>query len=108
MMYPSKEFPWNNANNLCKENNCMVERVSIMVLRVAALLTLILGILFWTNVRSPDSPLGLVHMLSGIIITLCLWILGILIATTKGGNVSLGASAIVLGIVVVVFGLSQT
>ena len=90
----------------------MVARVSVMVLRIAALLALILGILFWVgliqgteNLRNPWTS---VHMTLGIIVTICLVILGLLMMTTKGGNAGLGIGAIVLAILVVALGLSQT
>jgi hypothetical protein len=90
----------------------MVARISIMVLRVCATLALILGILFWTDViQGADSfsnPWTSVHMTLGIIVTICLVILGLLMMMTKGGNVGLGIGAIVLAILVVALGVSQT
>jgi hypothetical protein len=90
----------------------MLARVSIMVLRVAALLALILGILFWIDVipgaDSLSNPITSVHMMLGIIVTICLVILGILIITTKGGSVGLGIGAIILAILLVALGISQT
>lgn len=90
----------------------MVARISVMVLRLAALLALILGILFWLNVipgaESFRNPWTSLHMTLGIIVTICLVILGILMITTKGGNVGLGLGAIVLAILVIALGLSQT
>src|SRR5436305_3851735 len=86
----------------------MAARVSVMVLRVAALLALILGILFWINVLDSHGPLRNVHMLLGIIVTLCLLMLGSLMITTKGGNVGVGAGAFVLSILVIPLGVSQT
>jgi hypothetical protein len=90
----------------------MVARVSVMVLRLAALLALILGILFWINVipgaEDLRNPWTSVHMLLGIIVTLCLLILGSLMITTRGGNAGLGLGAIILGILVVALGVSQT
>jgi len=82
----------------------MVARMSVMVLRFAAVLALILGILFWIGV---NESLKSVHMLLGLIVTFCLLILGSLMITTKRGNVGLGVGAIVLAIVVVVFGMQQ-
>ena len=81
----------------------MVVRITGMVLRVAAILALILGIIFWTG-----NAKGLVsiHMLLGIIVTLCLWILGGMIATTRGG-IGLAIGAIVLGLIVAGFGMTQ-
>jgi hypothetical protein len=112
MIYPSRKFSLNNTNNICKENNYMVARVSVMVLRIAALLALILGILFWVgviegaeNLRNPWTSL---HMTLGIIVTICLVILGYLMITTKGGNAGLGIGAIFLAILVIALGLIQT
>jgi hypothetical protein len=83
-----------------------------MVLRVAAILALILGILFWFDVipgaDSLSNPFTSVHMTLGIIVTICLVILGILILNAKGGSVGLGIGAIVLAILVIALGLSQT
>jgi hypothetical protein len=111
-MYPSKQFAFNNTNSFRKENNRMVARISVMVLRFAALLTLILGILFWVDVipgaDSFKNPWTSLHMTLGIIVTICLAILGILMITTKGGNVGLGVGAIVLSILVIALGVSQT
>ena len=90
----------------------MVARVSVMVLRIAAILALILGILFWTDVipgaKSFRNPWTSLHMTLGIIVTICLVILGALMITTKGGNVGLGVGAIVLCVLVIALGLSQT
>ena len=90
----------------------MAARVSVMVLRIAALHALILGILFWIgvipgaeNLRNPWTSL---HMTLGIIVTICLVILGGLMITTKGGNAGLGIGAIVLAVLVIALGLSQT
>ncbi len=82
----------------------MVVRITINVLRVAALLALILGILDWTG-----HPLGsiLIHMFLGFIVVLTLWILGGAIVSTKGGT-GLGIGAFVLGLVVLLWGLFQT
>ena len=83
----------------------MLVRITVMVLRISALLALILGILFWT--ATAGGVLVPIHMLLGIIVTLSLWILGIAIATLKGGNVGLGAGAIILGLLVVGLGMTQ-
>ncbi len=82
----------------------MAVRITVNILRVAALIALIFGILIWVNVL--PSIVG-IHMLLGIVVTLALWALGYLIATAKGGNIGLGIGAFVWGLVVVVFGLTQ-
>jgi hypothetical protein len=80
-----------------------VVRIAIMVLRVAVLLALILGILFWTG---NALSLMLVHMALGILAVLSLWTLGGAIASTKGG-VGLAIGAFVWGLLVVALGLTQ-
>jgi hypothetical protein len=81
----------------------MVVRITVNVLRVAALLALILGILDWTG-----HTLGsiLIHTLLGFIVVFSLWILGGAIVTTKGGT-GLGIGAFMLGLIVLVWGLVQ-
>lgn len=83
----------------------MVVRITVMILRVTALLALILGILVWARI---GTGLVLFHMLLGIIVTLSLWILGAAIATRKNGNIPLGTLAVVLGLLMVALGLTQT
>ena len=82
----------------------MVVRITDMVLRIAGVLALILGILFWTEIAA--GPLVPIHMLLGIIVTLSVWILGAVIVSTKGGA-GLGITAFVLGLVLVIIGLTQ-
>jgi hypothetical protein len=82
----------------------MVVRITANVLRVAALLALILGILSWVNIL-PDSLIN-IHMLLGIIVVLSLWVLGGVIATTRGG-IGLAIGAFVLGLITLALGLTQ-
>lgn len=81
----------------------MVVRITVMILRIAALLALILGLLFWFGIA--NDLVGL-HMLLGIIVTLSLWVLGAVMAGTRGG-LGLGIGAFVLGLLVVIVGLTQ-
>src|SRR5712664_660754 len=81
----------------------MAVRITLLVLRVAVLLTLILGLLLWFGIAS--NLVG-IHMLLGIIVVLSLWVLGGFILTTRGG-IGLGIGAIVLGLIVLLFGLNQ-
>ncbi|MBV8823233.1 MAG: hypothetical protein JO123_10625 [Ktedonobacteraceae bacterium] len=81
----------------------MLVRITVMVLRISAILALILGILFWFNVATTLIP---IHMLLGIIVTLSLWVLGGAIATTKGG-IGLAIGAFVLGLLVIGLGVTQ-
>ncbi len=84
----------------------MLVRISSMVLRIAALLALILGLLFWFN-AAPDALIP-VHMLLGIIVVITLWLLAYAIATApQGRNVGLAAGAAVLGLLLVIVGVTQ-
>ncbi len=82
----------------------MVVRITANVLRASALLALIFGVLSWVGVL-PDSLIA-IHMLLGIIVVLSLWVLGAVIAMTRGG-IGLGIGAIVLGLITLVFGVTQ-
>ena len=84
----------------------MLVRITSNVLRVCALLALILGIIFWTT-NGPDALVP-IHMLLGILVVLSLWILGYAIATApRGKNIGLAAGAFVLGLLVLLVGLTQ-
>lgn len=82
----------------------MIVRITIMILRVSALLALVLGLLFWVGMA---SGLVALHMLLGILVTLALWTLGGALAM-RGGSWALAAGALVLGLLVVGLGLTQT
>ena len=79
--------------------------ISLMVLRIAVLLTLILGILFWTgNAQS----LTLIHMLLGFIVVISLWVIGLAQGFIKGGSFVLALATFLLGLIIVIVGLNQT
>ena len=83
--------------------------ISIMVLRVAVLLALILGVLFWTvNAQSLAPSLTLIHMLLGFIVVISLWVIGLAQGFTKGGSFGLALATFVLGLVLAIVGLNQT
>jgi hypothetical protein len=82
----------------------MVIRITVMVLRICGVLALILGILFWIGIA---QGLVAVHMLLGILVTLSLWVLGVSIVVLTRGNIGLGVGAIIMGILVVLLGLTQ-
>jgi hypothetical protein len=75
-----------------------------MFVRVAGVVQLLLGLAFWTG-----NLLGLVdlHMLNGILLVLGLWTQAAL-AARAGVEPRLVAAAAVLGLVVVIVGLTQT
>src|SRR5947209_16196174 len=65
--------------------------ISLMVLRLAVLLTLILGILFWTG---NFQNLTLIHMLLGFIVVISLWVIGLAQGFTKGGSFGLAVATL--------------
>ncbi|HEY4383922.1 MAG TPA: hypothetical protein VGN34_05520 [Ktedonobacteraceae bacterium] len=81
----------------------MIIRYTQWVLRVAAILALILGLLTWFGI---DVVVN-IHMILGIIVVLSLWVLGGTFLTVKGG-VPLGIIAIIWGLIVVALGMTQT
>jgi hypothetical protein len=85
----------------------MLLRISSMVLRVCGLLALILGILFWTGVLTLTSAFQGIHMLLGILVVLSLWLLAFVSGFSKNGNLGLGIGAFLLGLIVLIFGMSQ-
>ena len=74
-----------------------------MFVRVAGVIQLLLGLAFWTG-----NALGLVdlHQLLGILLVLSLWTLAAL-AHRAGVPAGMVAGAAVLGLVVVIVGLTQ-
>jgi hypothetical protein len=88
-----------------KEEIPLTIRIAQMVLRTCVVLTLILGILFWTG-NAADSLVP-VHMGLGILVVLSLWTLGLAQALTKGGSWGLAIGAVVLGIILAASGGTQ-
>lgn len=82
----------------------MLVRSTAWTLRVAGVLALILGILAWFDLL---GGFVVVHMLLGLIVVFALWILGVVMVMARGNNVGLGIGAIVLGLLVLLLGLSQ-
>src|SRR5947208_9733578 len=78
--------------------------ISIMVLRVAVLLALILGILFWTGNFQNLTP---IHMLLGFIVVISLWVIGLAQGFTKGGSFGLAVATFIIGLLLAIVGLYQ-
>jgi hypothetical protein len=72
--------------------------------RLAGVLLLLLGLLFWTGDALSFVPM---HMLLGIVLVLALWLMAGL-GTRLGVPVGMAAGAAVLGLIVLVLGLTQT
>ena len=88
-------------------------KISQMVLRTAALLALILGLIFWWDpspaVTDPAANPALkgIHMLLGIIVVLSLWAMGLAQGRVKGGSFGLAVGTFVAGLIVAIVGLWQ-
>ena len=78
--------------------------VAQWIVRVCGVLLLILGLLFWTGEARGLVP---VHMLLGVLLVLGLWLLAA-VASQMGVPMGLVASAVVLGIIVLALGFTQT
>ena len=86
-----------------------VLKIAQWVLRVAVLLALLLGLMFWGQPGLPDQNPGLkgIHMLLGIIVVLSLWTIGLALSRVKGGSIGLAIGTFVIGLAVLVVGLWQ-
>jgi hypothetical protein len=82
-----------------------VINISIMVIRLAVLLALILGILFWTG---NAQNLTLIHMLLGFIVVISLWVIGLAQGFIRGGSFVLAIATFVVGLILAIVGLYQT
>jgi hypothetical protein len=79
--------------------------ISQWVVRIAGVLLLLSGLLFWTG----DAPRSLVpaHMLLGVILVLALLLLAVL-ASQQGAPIGLAAGSAVVALVVLALGWTQT
>jgi hypothetical protein len=78
--------------------------VALWIVRITGLIQIVLGLLFWTGNALTLIP---VHMLSGLILVLSLWVLAFQ-AIQSGANPRLGIVAIVWGLLTVALGLTQS
>jgi hypothetical protein len=79
--------------------------IAVMVLRIGVLVALVMGILFWTGNIQNLIP---IHMLIGILVVLCLWVIGLAQGFTKAANFGLALATFILGLVLAIVGLYQT
>jgi hypothetical protein len=87
-----------------------VMKIAQMVLRLAFVLALILGIIFWVDQALPATNEGIkgLHMLLGIILVLSLWTVGLAQGFVKGGgNFGLAIGTFIVGLLVAIVGLWQ-
>jgi hypothetical protein len=82
-----------------------VFRIASIALRLCGALALILGLVFWSG-----NALGLIpiHMLLGILVVLSLWVTGIGQALSSGGIWPIAAAAVLLGLLLLVVGMTQS
>jgi hypothetical protein len=81
-----------------------VMTIAVMVLRIAVLVALVLGIIFWTgNLEN----LQLVHMLIGFIVVLSLWVIGLAQGFIKGSSFGLAVATFIVGLLLAIVGLYQ-
>ena len=81
----------------------MAATIASWVVRLGGLVMIVLGVLFWTghalNLKSEHQTLGL-------LVVVALWVLAV-VAMQKGVGVGLTLGALVLGLVVIGFGMGQ-
>ncbi|MBX5457353.1 MAG: hypothetical protein IRZ31_10675 [Thermogemmatispora sp.] len=82
----------------------MAIKIASFVLRIAGLLALILGVLFWTGNAAQLVPL---HMLLGFLVVLALWVVGIGQALVRGGSLAIAVLAVIVGLLLPIIGLMQ-
>jgi len=75
-----------------------------MLVRLVGTIQLVLGVLFWTGNALSLVP---VHMLTGILLVLGLWIMAALAAVTRAAP-GLGVVAVIWGLIVPALGVTQT
>jgi len=83
----------------------MVFRIASLVLRICGGLAVILGLLFWSGNSLNLLP---IHMLLGLLVVLSLWIIGIGQAFSSGGSWPLAGGALLLGLLVIGVGMTQS
>ena len=82
----------------------MVAKIASWVVRLGGLVMIVLGLLFWSgNALTLKNE----HEMLGVLVVLALWTLAF-VALRKGVNVGLVIGGLLLGVVVIGFGMSQT
>jgi hypothetical protein len=82
----------------------MTATIAHWVVRIAGVIELILGLLFWTGDLRNLIP---VHMLLGTLVVLALWLLAAT-ASQMGVPVGMAIGAAVIGLLLAVVGFTQT
>jgi hypothetical protein len=82
----------------------MTATIAHWVVRIAGVIELILGLLFWTGDLRSLIP---VHMLLGTLVVLALWLLAAT-ASQMGVPVGMAIGAAVIGLLLAIVGFTQT
>ncbi|HEY0582665.1 MAG TPA: hypothetical protein VGE94_10820 [Chloroflexota bacterium] len=81
----------------------VVLTVTQMLVRITGVLLLILGLLIWTEgMRDLVFP----HIILGLVMVIALWLLAV-VGARLGAPMGLAASVAVMGLIVLVLGMSQ-
>lgn len=83
----------------------MVVRIALMVLRLAVVVNLVLGVLFWTSTID-NSGITLLHIILGLLAVISLFTIGIA-QGIRGGSFGLALATFVLGFLLAFVGLFQ-
>ena len=81
----------------------MVAKIASWVVRLGGLVMIVLGLLFWSG---HALTLKNEHEMLGVLVVLALWTLAF-VALRKGVSVGLVIGGLLLGVVVIGFGMSQ-
>lgn len=82
----------------------MVAKIASWVVRLGGLVMIVLGLLFWSgNALTLTNE----HEMLGVLVVLALWTLAF-VALRKGVSVGLVIGGLLLGVVVIGFGMTQT
>lgn len=85
-------------------NKTMVAKIASWVVRLGGLVMIVLGLLFWSgNALTLTNE----HEMLGVLVVLALWTLAF-VALRKGVSVGLVIGGLLLGVVVIGFGMTQT
>lgn len=86
----------------------MVTRICSLVVRIGGSLALLLGLLFWLNIgNNLRSGLTQLHMTLGLLVVLALWILATIYARTPNANLGISIGASVVGLLLLIVGVTQ-
>lgn len=80
----------------------MLIRYATLLLTLAGTLAMVIGLLYWAGIA---TQLMTMHMPLGFLTVGALWVVGIAQAVDKGGSWSIAIGAVILGAIMILFGL---